>query len=60
MEKLNKALNDVLADPGVRSSLATGGGLSVLAGSPDQMGRLVHDELVKWKEVSQKAHIQVE
>jgi len=60
VEKLNRELSDALADPAVRSSLATVGGLSLSAGSPGQMGRLVHDELVKWKRVSQKARIQVE
>lgn len=60
VEKLNKELNEVLADADVRSSLATTGGLHLSGGSPAQMGQLVHDEVAKWKKVSQKAGIKVE
>lgn len=60
LEKLNKELNEVLKDANVRATLVTGGGLQLSGGTPDQMGKLVHDEVVKWKKVAQQAGIKAE
>lgn len=60
VDKLNTELNEVLKDPGVRTSLATNGGLQLSAGTPDQMAQLVHEELAKWKSVAQQAGIKEE
>jgi tripartite-type tricarboxylate transporter receptor subunit TctC len=60
VEKLNKELNEVLKDVTVRSTLVTNGGLQLSGGTPEQMGQLVHAEVLKWKKVSQQAGIKVE
>lgn len=60
VEKLNRELNEVLKDPGVKSTLVSGGGLQLSGGTPEQMGQLVHTEVAKWKRVSQQAGIKAE
>jgi tripartite-type tricarboxylate transporter receptor subunit TctC len=60
LETLNKALNEVLKDPSVRTTLTTNGGLQLSGGTPEQMGQLVHEEVVKWKKLAQQAGIKGE
>lgn len=45
---LNRAIGKVLAEPDVREKLA-GGGMDVIGGSPELLGRMMHDEAEKWR-----------
>ncbi len=54
VEKLNKALNQVLNDKDVIKRIEENGA-DVEASTPEQLGALVKSELVKWKAVVQKA-----
>ena len=59
VEKLNKEINAVLADPKLKTRLAALGG-TVLAGSPAEFGKLIADETEKWGKVVREAHIKAE
>ncbi len=48
--RLNAEINAALADPGMKAKLVALGGLP-LPGSPDQFGKFVADETVKWAKV---------
>jgi tripartite-type tricarboxylate transporter receptor subunit TctC len=50
VDKLNAEINAALADPGMNAKLIALGGLP-LPGSPDQFGKFVADETVKWAKV---------
>jgi tripartite-type tricarboxylate transporter receptor subunit TctC len=50
IEKLNKAINEALADPKMKARLADLGG-DVLPGSPADFGKLIADETEKWAKV---------
>jgi hypothetical protein len=56
IEKLNKALNQVLADPEIIKRIEDHGA-DVESGTPEQLGALVRSELVKWKAVVSKAKL---
>jgi 2-methylaconitate cis-trans-isomerase PrpF/tripartite-type tricarboxylate transporter receptor subunit TctC len=56
VEKIHKALNQVLADPEVIKRIEENGA-DVETSTPEQLGKLVKDELVKWKSVVQKAKL---
>jgi tripartite-type tricarboxylate transporter receptor subunit TctC len=56
VEKLNKALNQVLADPEIIKRIEDHGA-DVESGTPEQLGALVKSELVKWKGVVQRAKL---
>jgi tripartite-type tricarboxylate transporter receptor subunit TctC len=60
VERLNRELNEALKDPEVQSTLATSGGLRLAGGSPEEMTRLVSEEVAKWKRVSKEAGIKAE
>ncbi len=57
--KLNQSVNAVLATPAMRERL-TGFGMEVTPGSPGELGKLIADEIAKWKEVARLANIQPE
>ena len=59
IEKLNKEINAVLADPKIKARLADLGGV-VLAGSPADFGRLIADETDKWGKLVRTANIKAE
>jgi tripartite-type tricarboxylate transporter receptor subunit TctC len=59
IEKLNREINSVLADPQMKAQLATLGS-SVLLLSPAQLGKLVADETEKWGKVVRAANIRSE
>jgi tripartite-type tricarboxylate transporter receptor subunit TctC len=59
IEKLNKEINEGLADPKLKARLAELGG-SALAGSPAQFGQFVADETQKWATVIKLAGIKAE
>jgi tripartite-type tricarboxylate transporter receptor subunit TctC len=48
--KLNKAVNDALADPKMRAKLADLGGVP-MSGSPADFGKVMADETAKWEKV---------
>jgi tripartite-type tricarboxylate transporter receptor subunit TctC len=60
LDRLNKELNEVLDDPGVRSTLSQSGGLVIEGSTPDQMARRLHDDMVKWKRVAENGNISAE
>ena len=50
IEKLNRAVNDALADPGMQAKLAELGG-TLIPGTPEDFGKLIADETDKWAKV---------
>jgi len=50
VEKLNRAVNDSLADPGIQAKLAELGG-TLIPGTPEDFGNLISDETDKWAKV---------
>jgi tripartite-type tricarboxylate transporter receptor subunit TctC len=56
VEKLNKGVNEALADPGIMARLAEVGG-TVLPGSSAEFGKLIADETEKWAKVIKFAGI---
>jgi tripartite-type tricarboxylate transporter receptor subunit TctC len=50
IDKLNKTVNEALADPGVRAKLAELGG-TLIPGTPEDFGKLVASETDKWAKV---------
>ena len=56
IERLNKALNEVLADPDIRDKLLAQGAEAV-GGTPDKLGQTVAAELPKWARLAKDANI---
>jgi tripartite-type tricarboxylate transporter receptor subunit TctC len=59
IDKLNREINAVLADPKMKKRLAELGG-TVLAGTPAEFGKLIADETDKWARVIKSAKIKPE
>ena len=59
IERLNKEINAILAEPGAKARFANLGG-TVLPGSPANFGKLVADETGKWAKVIKFANIKPE
>lgn len=59
IERLNKALNTVLADPEVKEKLLQQGSEGV-GGAPEALGNVVKAELVKWAKLAKDANIKAE
>ena len=59
VDRLNKEINAVLADPKIRARFAEVGG-TPLPGSPADFGKLIADETEKWGKVIRAANIKVE
>ncbi len=59
VDKLNKAINEVLADKETMKRMEDHGA-DVETGTPEQLGALVKSELVKWKRVVQAAKLTAE
>ena len=59
VDRLNKEVNAALADPTLKARL-TDMGISVLAGSPADFGKLLADETEKWGRVVKFAGIKPE
>jgi len=59
IEKLNGEINAALVDPRIKARLDDLG-VTVLAGSPADFGRLIADETVKWAKVIRTANIKPE
>jgi tripartite-type tricarboxylate transporter receptor subunit TctC len=50
IERLNKEINAILAEPGAKARLADLGG-TALVGSPADFGKFIADETEKWAKV---------
>jgi tripartite-type tricarboxylate transporter receptor subunit TctC len=59
VEKLNREINAILAEPEVKAKLAALGA-SLLPGTPADFGKLVADETEKWRKVIRFANIKAE
>ncbi|MNQ16574.1 Tripartite tricarboxylate transporter family receptor [compost metagenome] len=59
VEKLSKALQDALRDPKTKQTLQ-GLGFEVVANTPQQFAAFQQAEVKRWKDVIQKANIQLE
>jgi tripartite-type tricarboxylate transporter receptor subunit TctC len=59
IDKLNQEINAILADPRMRSRLADLGA-TPLAGSPADFGKLLTEEIEKWRKVIRFASIKSE
>jgi tripartite-type tricarboxylate transporter receptor subunit TctC len=59
IDKLNREINEILADPKAKARLADLGG-TVLAGSPADFGKFIADETEKWGKVIRAANIKAE
>jgi tripartite-type tricarboxylate transporter receptor subunit TctC len=59
IEKLNKEINAVLAEPGIKAKLVDLGG-EPLIGSPDDFGKMIVAETDKWEKVVKAAGAHVE
>jgi tripartite-type tricarboxylate transporter receptor subunit TctC len=59
IEKLNKEINAVLAEPGIKAKLVDLGG-EPLIGSPGDFGKMIVAETDKWEKVVKAAGAHVE
>jgi tripartite-type tricarboxylate transporter receptor subunit TctC len=59
IDKLNREINAALADPAMKTRIASLG-YSVFASSPADFGKFIADETKKWGNVIRAAHIKVE
>lgn len=59
IERLNKALNTVVADPEVRAQLLNQGAEGV-GGKPERLGQIVAAELPKWAKLAKDANIKAD
>jgi tripartite-type tricarboxylate transporter receptor subunit TctC len=59
IDKLNREINAALADPAMKTRIASLG-YSVFASSPADFGKFIADETKKWGKVIRAAHIKVE
>ena len=57
IEKLNKEVNAVLAEPAIKAKLIDLGG-EPLIGPPEAFGKMIADETEKWKKVIDSANIE--
>ena len=55
---LNKAINDSLADPALRERLS-GEALSPMPMTPEQFGKYMRDDIVKWTKLAKERNIQL-
>jgi tripartite-type tricarboxylate transporter receptor subunit TctC len=59
IDKLNREINEILADPKAKARLADLGG-TVLPGSPADFGKLIADETEKWGKVIRAVNIKTD
>jgi tripartite-type tricarboxylate transporter receptor subunit TctC len=59
IDRLNKALNEVVADTDVKARLLAQGSEGV-GGTPEALGKVVNAELAKWAKLAHDAHIKVD
>jgi tripartite-type tricarboxylate transporter receptor subunit TctC len=56
VERLNREINNGLADPGIKTKIANLGG-AVISGTPAAFGKFTADEVAKWAKVIKFANI---
>ena len=59
IEKLNKEINDIIRDPGMKARLISLG-LEPLSMTPDEFGRRIADDTAKWAKVIKFANVKAE
>jgi len=59
IQKINRDVNTVLRQPDVKERLS-GLGMEVRPGTPEDLGRLLREEIGKWKEVARVANIKAD
>ena len=59
VERLNKAINKVLAMPAIIDSFKERGG-AVVAATPDQFGRFIQSEVAEWTQVVKDAGVKID
>lgn len=59
IDKLNKALNTVLAEPAIRAQLLEQGAEAV-GGTPEALGKVIAAELPKWAKLAKDANIKAD
>ncbi|MBV8837437.1 MAG: tripartite tricarboxylate transporter substrate binding protein, partial [Alphaproteobacteria bacterium] len=59
IDRLNKEVNEILAEPNIQQRLAELGGVPIVA-TPDGFGKIIADETAKWEKVVHFANIKVE
>jgi tripartite-type tricarboxylate transporter receptor subunit TctC len=59
IERLNREINAILADPKIKAQLSDLGS-TPLTGSPADFGKLIADETEKWSKVIRAANIKAE
>ena len=59
IEKLNRALKAVVAEPDIRVKLLAQGAEGV-GGTPEALGKVVNEELVKWAKLTKEANLKAE
>ena len=52
IDKLNREINQALADPGMQAKLADLGGV-LIPGTPEDFGKVIAEETAKWAKVVQ-------
>ena len=57
IEKLNKEINAVLAEPAIKARLVELGG-EPLIGTPEAFGKMIAAETDKWKKVVEEAKVE--
>jgi len=56
---LNKAINEILAEPAMKQRIAELGGVPIVA-TPEEFGKIIQDETTKWEKVVKFAGAKVE
>jgi tripartite-type tricarboxylate transporter receptor subunit TctC len=59
IKKLNSAINTVVHEPGIQAKLLAQGSEGV-GGTPEELGKVVSTELVRWKKLAKDASIKVD
>ena len=59
VERLNREINNGLADPGIKTKIANLGGTAI-SGTPAAFGKFTAAEVAKWAKVIKFANIKVE
>lgn len=59
IDKLNRMINTVVREPAIRDKLLAQGSEGV-GGTPEELGKVVSTELVRWGKLTKEAHIKVD